>query len=191
MAWCFHGGLFSFTKKSSLFQILVKCGVFVGIPCPRWRIRMSSTSSKVERSSTINDKLKSWQTYVVSSCHLAVKQYQLVWDIFQQELIDLCYESFFQVNQLWARSSSKAHIRSWLPKRPSELKGDLSKHSPIKSYQSLPGRYVPSIGSSTRSSDDTTGPYLTSCKAAMVQRRMRSWVTRFPTQKRKSRRPEL
>ena len=52
--------------------------------CPRWRIRMSSTSSKVERPSTINNKLKGWQTYVVSSCCEAI--YQVVWDICHQEL---------------------------------------------------------------------------------------------------------
>ena len=52
--------------------------------CPRWRIRMSSTSSKVERPSAINNKLKGWQTYVVSSCCEAI--YQVVWDICHQEL---------------------------------------------------------------------------------------------------------
>lgn len=111
-----------------------------------------------------------WRVGKHMLCHLAVKQYINLFEIFVTKSLD---ESFFQVIQLCARSSSKAHTRSWLPKRPSGLKGDLSKHSPIKNYQSsLPGRYVPSIGSSARSSDDATGPYLTNCKAAMVQRQL-------------------
>lgn len=176
--------VFSASQKLSLFQILVKyvhdfqsCIFQVDLghvstashlrSCPRWRIRMSSTSSKVERPSTINNKTERVGKHML--CHLAVKQYIRLLQIFVTKSLD---ESFLKVIQLCARSSSKAHTRSWLPKRPSDLKGDLSKHSPSKSYQSsLPGRYVPSIGSSARSSDDATG-HLTNCKAAMVHRQL-------------------